>query len=127
MNRFQIQSHTFGHSLNKNGLNIIKLFNKILSTAVEQAVACGPVTQRVRVRSPAGTSFMGEVPEYHLAVISILSKSIHLVRMNGCVNGVYHLSCSCCLGSGPGIELIPNPERPSMSLCGQKSMYAIQS
>ena len=32
-----------------------------LSTAVQQAVACAPVTQRVRVRSPDGTSFLGEV------------------------------------------------------------------
>ena len=31
------------------------------STAVEQAVACAPVTQRARVRSPVGTSFLGEV------------------------------------------------------------------
>ena len=77
-----------------------------MSTAVEQAVACTPVTQRVRVRSPFGTSFLGEVlsefflacmtnarkiythkvPEYHLAVKS--SFHIRLVRMNGCVNGV---------------------------------------
>ncbi|PSN47062.1 hypothetical protein C0J52_19536 [Blattella germanica] len=30
--------------------------------------------------------------------------------------------CSCCLGGGPGIELITYPGRPSMSLCSQKSM-----
>ena len=29
--------------------------------AVVQAVACAPVTQRARVRSPVGTSFLGEV------------------------------------------------------------------
>ena len=29
-------------------------------TAVEQAVACTPVTQRARVRSPVGSSFLGE-------------------------------------------------------------------
>ena len=33
----------------------------LLSTAVGQAVACAPVTQRARVRSPVGTSFLGEV------------------------------------------------------------------
>ena len=31
------------------------------STAVDQAVGCAPVTQRARVRSPVGTSFLGEV------------------------------------------------------------------
>ena len=31
------------------------------STAVGQSAACAPVTQRARVRSPVGTSFMGEV------------------------------------------------------------------
>ena len=31
------------------------------STAVEQVVACALVTQRARVRSPVGTSFLGEV------------------------------------------------------------------
>ena len=32
-----------------------------LSTAVEQAVACAPVTQRAQVRFPVGTGFLGEV------------------------------------------------------------------
>ena len=32
-----------------------------LSTAVEQAVECAPITQQTRVRSPVGTSFLGEV------------------------------------------------------------------
>ena len=41
---------------------------------------------------------------------------IRLVRMN-----------ECCLGGGPGIELITHLRRPSMSLCGHKSMYVIQS
>ena len=31
------------------------------STAVGQAVTCAPVTQRARVRSPVGPSFLGEV------------------------------------------------------------------
>ena len=31
------------------------------STAVEKVVACALVTQRARVRSPVGTSFLGEV------------------------------------------------------------------
>ena len=55
-----------------------------------------------------------KVPEYQLAVIS--SFQIHLVRMNGCVNRVYHFSCSCCLGGGPGIELISHRESHPMSL-----------
>ena len=64
------------------------------STAVEQVVACALVTQRVRVRSPVGTGFLGEVsgffltcktnvrklqapkvPEYHLAVVIIIPYS----------------------------------------------------
>ena len=32
-----------------------------LSIAVGHAVACAPVRQRARVRSPVGTSFLGEV------------------------------------------------------------------
>ena len=36
--------------------------------------------------------------------------------MTECVPGVYRLSCLCCLGGGPSIELLPHPERPSMSL-----------
>ena len=32
-----------------------------MSTAVEQAIAYAPVTQRARVRSPVGTSHLGEV------------------------------------------------------------------
>ena len=32
-----------------------------MSTAAEQAVACSPVAQWARVRSPVGTSFLGEV------------------------------------------------------------------
>ena len=32
-----------------------------VSTAVEQVVACALVTQRARVRSPVGTSFLGDV------------------------------------------------------------------
>ena len=52
---------------------------------------------------------------------------IRLVGMNGCMLGVYCLSCLCCLGGGPGIRLITDPGRPSMSLCGQKSMSVIQS
>ena len=35
-------------------------FTNYTSTAVGQAAACAPVTQRARVRSPVGTSFLGE-------------------------------------------------------------------
>ena len=65
--------------------------NWLLSTAVEQVVACAFATQRARIRFPVGTSFMGEVfsgffltcktnvrklqaqkvPEHHLAIINI--------------------------------------------------------
>ena len=41
--------------------NIISYFNTKESIAVEWAVACAPVTQRARVRSLLGTSFLGEV------------------------------------------------------------------
>ena len=34
---------------------------KLLSIAVEQAVACAPVKQRARIRFPVGTSFLGVV------------------------------------------------------------------
>ena len=76
--------------------NYSRLTSKFLSkrntsTAVEQVVACALVTQRARVRSPVGTSCLGEVfsgfflackmnvrklqtpnvPEYHLAIIII--------------------------------------------------------
>ena len=64
----------------------------LLSTAVEQVVACALLTQRARVRSPVGTGFLGKVfrgfsspvrqmsgnfrtpkvPEYHLAVVIII-------------------------------------------------------
>ena len=94
---------------------------------MEQALVCAPVTQRAQARSPVSTSFLDEIfsgffspvrqisgsfrhtrsPEYHLAVIIILPYfHIHLVTMNGYVNGVSRLSCSCCLGCDPGIELI---------------------
>ena len=66
-----------------------------------------------------------KVPEYHLAVVIIIP--CRLVGMTECVLGVYCLSCLCCLGGGPGIGLITHPGRPSMSLCGQKSMSVIHS
>ena len=36
-----------------------------------------------------------------------ISYHIRLVGVNGCVNGVYRLSCLCCPGDDPGIELFP--------------------
>ena len=103
-----------------------------LSTAVEQAVACAPVTQRARVRSPVGKSFLGEVfsgcfsscvrlmsesfrPTMSQNIVWPSQSSFHIrpVRMNGCVYGVYRLICSSCLGGGPGIELIPHPGDPT--------------
>ena len=41
-------------------VEFINLF-KYLYTAAGQAVACAPVTQRARVRSPVGICFLGEV------------------------------------------------------------------
>ena len=38
----------------------LKLLSQFESTAVEQVVARALVTQRARVRSPVGTSFLGE-------------------------------------------------------------------
>ena len=119
-----------------------------MSTAVEQAVACGPVTKRTQVWSSVVTSFLGEVysgffltcttnvrklqapmaPRVsfgHIITILIISALLEWMW----VNGVYRLSCSCCLGGGPSIDLNPHLEGPSMSLCGQTSMqaYVIQS
>ena len=69
-------------------------------TAMEQAAACVPINQRDRFRSPVRTSFLGEVFS----------------------DSVYRLSYLYCLGDGPGIELITHLGRPSMYLCGPKSM-----
>ena len=111
---------------------------------MEQVVACALLTQRARVRPPVGTGFLGEVfrgfsspvrqmsgnfrpPRSPNIIWSSSSFHIRLVGIPGCVLGVYCLSCSCCLGGGPGIGLMTHPGRPSMSLCGQKSMYVIHS
>ena len=52
------------HKKNYDALSLIyknwTVDTSFLSTAVGQAVACAPVTQRARVRSPVGTSFLGE-------------------------------------------------------------------
>ena len=105
----------------------------IWSIAVKQAVACAPVTQLARVRSPAGTRVLGEVfsgfflnfktivrrllahkvPDYHLAV-----NHPFIFALLEWMNGVYRVSCSCCLGGGPNNELIPHSGRHSMSWCG---------
>ena len=53
-------SQPYNAAGNYNSFNLYLLtFN--LSTAVEQEVACAPVTQRARVRSPVGTSFLAGV------------------------------------------------------------------
>ena len=39
----------------------VTVFTNTVSTAVSQAAACAPVTQRARVRFPVGTGFLGEV------------------------------------------------------------------
>ena len=115
------------------------------STAVGQAVACAPFTQRARVRSPIGTDFLGEdfsgffltcktnarnlkahkVPEYHLASIIIISYSPCWNDLVCALCLGYRLLCFCCIGGGPGIELNPHPGRPSSGLVWSK-MYLIQ-
>ena len=52
---------------------------------------------------------------------------IRLVGMNGCVLGVYCLSCLCCLGGGPGIVLITHPGEALHVIVWSKSMYVIHS
>ena len=51
--------------------------------------------------------------------------------MNGCVNGVYRLSCSCCLGGGPGIEVIrdgpPCPCMVKKVLCNSGLIFSLRS
>ena len=56
-----------------------------MSTAVEQAVAFAPVTQRARIRSPVGTSFLGELFSgvFLTCKTNVRTFHIHLVRMNG--------------------------------------------
>ena len=73
-------------------------FRNLTPTAVEQVVACALITQQARVRSPVGTSYLGEVfsgffltrkpnvgklqapkvPEYHLAFIIIHNQSLRV-------------------------------------------------
>ena len=53
------------------------------------------------------------------------STPTYVIMQLHCVNVVYRFSCLCCFGGSPGIELIPHPGRPSISLCGQKSIHVI--
>ena len=56
------------------------LFYFNLSTAVEQVVACALVTQRARVRSPVGTSFLGEVFRGFSSPVRQMSRSFRPTR-----------------------------------------------
>ena len=120
----------------------LRINNK--STAVEQAVACAPVNQRGWIpgqdKFPGSRLFWGfsspvrqtsgcfrPTRSTNIVWPSYSPFHIHLVIMNGCVNGAYRLSCSCCLEGGPGIELIPHPERPSVSLCRETNRCIIES
>ena len=97
--------------------------------------AAGPASIPGRDRFP-GWGFFGVFP--HLSdqcqetlgpqgpLLSV-GRHNHHSGMTGCVLGVDCLSCLCCLGGGPGIGLITHLGRPSMSLCGQKSIYVIHS
>ena len=52
--------YTYGrYSVTKTNVHTKTIYN-MLSTAVEQAVACAPVTQRARVQSPVRTSFLDD-------------------------------------------------------------------
>ena len=53
MTVFAAGSHFIGGSMDPR--------TSLGSTAVDQVVACAPVTQRARVGYPTGTSFLGEV------------------------------------------------------------------
>ena len=88
-----------------------------VSSAMVQAVACAPVTQRARVRSPVEKGFLGEVCFRGFPSPVRLTSGRISKGMSQC----------CCLGAGLGIELIPHPGRPSLSLCDQKCIYVIQS
>ena len=62
--------------------------------------------------------------ECHLAIIIILIISALLDWVSEwCVSSLMFVLSRRC----PGIELITHPGSPSMSLCGQKLMYVIQS
>ena len=53
--------HLSDFYLSLTACNSLHLLVTDMSTAVGQVVACAPVMQRARVRSPVGTSFLGEV------------------------------------------------------------------
>ena len=56
-------------------------------TAVELTVACAPVTQPARVRSPAGTRFLGEVFRGFSSPVRQMSGSLRLLWFSK-----YHLA-----------------------------------
>ena len=59
---FRISNLVKNPVMNFGEIRRIQLSKSILlSTAVGQAVTCAPVSQRARVRSPVGISFLGEV------------------------------------------------------------------
>ena len=96
------------------------------------------LTQRARVRSPVGSiswvrffrdfssplrQMSGSLrPTRSPNIIWPSQSSFHtsLFRMNGCMNGVHRLSCSCCLGGGPGIQLVTRPGGPPCSCVVKK-------
>ena len=60
---------------------LINITRASQSTAVGQVVACAPVTQRARVRSPDGTSFLGEVfSGFFLTCKTLMSESFRPPR-----------------------------------------------
>ena len=84
--------------------------------------ASGPGSIPDRVKFP-GSGFFGvflHLEDKCQEDLGPPGSRISFVRMDGCVNCVYYLSCSCRLGGSPGIVLIPHPGRPSMPLCGKR-------
>ena len=69
---YRVEPDSIREDLERLGFEAVYVMNMISSrtrkplpmfesTAVGQAVACVPVTQRAQVQSPVGTSFLGEV------------------------------------------------------------------
>ena len=74
----------------------------------------------VSLRQMSGSFEHTLFPDYHLAIIIILVIFALLEWVSEWMVCILFNKCLCCLGGGTGIEMIPHPGRPSISLCGQK-------
>ena len=108
-------------------LTFLCILQTHMSTAVVQAVACAPVTRRVRVRSPIGTSFLGEVfrgfyspvrqmsgsfrppkvPDYHLVISIIITQHSLRAPMTWDVYVPYNLKYTYIQTSTVCVPLAP--------------------